>query len=77
MINDHCAKSVHIQSILIRIFPGFSCIRTEYGGRYPVSLRLVRMPKNVGKMRIRITPNTDTFYVDLHPSRHLLAQSQQ
>ena len=33
----------------------FSCIRTEYG----VSLRI---QPECGKMRNRITPNTDTFY---------------
>ena len=43
---------------LVRIFPAFSRIRTEYG----VSPYSVRMRENAGKMRTRITPNTDTFY---------------
>ena len=36
----------------------FSRIRTEYGEIRSISPRSVRM----GKMRTRITPNTDTFY---------------
>ena len=35
---------------LIRIFPEFPRIRTKYSG------------ENTGKIRARITPNTDTFY---------------
>ena len=42
--------------ILVRIFPAFSHIWTEYG------IYSVRMRENAGKMRTRITPNTDTFY---------------
>ena len=38
----------------------FSCIRTKYG----VSLRI---PSECGKMRPRITPNTDTFHVVYGP----------
>ena len=48
--------------ILVLIFPTFSRIRTEYGEIlriYPYSLR---MRENAGKIRTRITPNTDTFY---------------
>ena len=45
--------------ILVRIFPAFSCIRTEYGEIPPYS---VRMRDNAGKMRTRITPKTDNFY---------------
>ena len=40
----------------------FSRIRTEYGEILRISPYLVRMQENAGKMRIRITPNTDTFY---------------
>ena len=50
--------------ILVRIFPAFSHIRTEYGdiigditGTYSV-----QMWENAGKMQTRITPNKDTFY---------------
>ena len=48
--------------ILVRIFPSFSRIRTEYGEILRISLDSVRMWENAGKMRTRITPNTDTFY---------------
>ena len=41
--------------VLVRIFPAFSHIRTEYG-EIPVS------QENAGKMQTRITPDTDTFY---------------
>ena len=47
--------------ILVRIFPAFSCIRTEYG-EIIISPYSVRMLENAGKMRTRITPKTDTFY---------------
>ena len=47
--------------ILVRIFLTFSLIRTEYEEIcFPYS---VRMRENAEKMRTRITPNTDTFYV--------------
>ena len=49
--------------ILVLIFPAFSSIRTEYGEILRVSPYSVQMRENVGKMRTRITPNTDTFYV--------------
>ena len=48
--------------ILVRIFPSFSRIRTEYGEILRISLDSVRMWENAGKMRTRITPNTGTFY---------------
>ena len=48
-----------------RIFPAFSRIRAEYGEILPVSLYSVHMSGNAGKMPTRITPNTDTFYVEL------------
>ena len=43
-------------------FSAFSCIRTEYS----ISPYSVRMPENTGKMRTRITPNTDIFYAVLY-----------
>ena len=42
--------------ILVRIFPALG-VNTE---RYSVSLRI---QSEFGKMRIRITPNKDTFHV--------------
>ena len=60
--------------ILVRIFPVFSRIRTEYGEiqisrirtEYGEVLRIslysVRMRENSGKLPTRINPNTDTFY---------------
>ena len=44
--------------ILVRIFPAFCRIRTEYG----VSPYSVQMRQNAGKMRTRITSNANTFY---------------
>ena len=58
-------KGARIRSYLVRIFPGFSRIRTEYGEILrisSISLYSVRMRENSGKMRTRITPNTDSFY---------------
>ena len=51
----HCVKSVHIRSYSGPNFPAFE-LNTE---RYSVSLRI---QSKCGKMRTRITPNTDTFY---------------
>ena len=48
--------------ILVRIFPAFSRIRTEYGEILRIFLYSVQMRENAEKMRTRITPNTDTFY---------------
>ena len=45
--------------ILVRIFPAFSHIQTEYGSISPYS---VRMQENSGKMQTRIIPNRDIFY---------------
>ena len=44
-----------LEVVLVRIFPAFSRIRTEYG-EIPVS------QEKAGKMQTRITPDTDTFY---------------
>ena len=65
----HCVKSVHIRSHsgphFSRIFPHLDWIRSDTE-HLSVSLRIspysVRMRKNAGKMRTRITPNTDSFY---------------
>ena len=48
--------------ILVRIFPAFSRIRSEYGEILRISRYSIRMLENAGKMRTRITPSTDTFY---------------
>ena len=48
--------------ILVRIFPAFSRIRTEYGEVVRICPYSVRKRENAGKMRIRKTLNTDTFY---------------
>ena len=50
-------KSVRIRSFSGSYFPAFG-LNTE---RYSVSLRI---QSECGKMRSRITPNTDTFYID-------------
>ena len=44
--------------MLVRIFPEYSPMRTEYGET------LVRMRENVGKMQIRITSNGNTLRSD-------------
>ena len=59
----HCINVSVFRVILVRIFPAFSHIRTEYGEI--ISPYSVRMRENVGKMWTRITPNTDTFYAVL------------
>ena len=51
----HCVKSVRIQSYSGPYFPAFR-LNTE---RYFVSLRILY---EYGKIRTRITPNTDTFH---------------
>ena len=48
--------------ILIHIFPALARIWTEYGEMQSISPYSVQMRKNAGRMRTRITPNTDTFY---------------
>ena len=45
--------------ILVRIFPAFSHIWTEYEKVRSISPYSVRMRENAGKMRTRVTPNTD------------------
>ena len=57
----HCVKGVRIGSYSGLHFPPFG-LNTE---RYSVSLRI--QPK-CGKIRTRITPNTDTFHAVLMPN---------
>ena len=52
---SHCVKSDRIRSYFGPHFPAFG-LNTE---RYGVCLRI---QSECGKMRSRITPNTDTFY---------------
>ena len=61
----HCVKSVRIRSYSSPYFSAFE-LNTE---RYSVSLRI---QSECGKIRTRITPNTDTFYAVKcsFPSRH-------
>ena len=54
----HCVKSVCVRSYSGPHFPPFG-LKTE---RYGVSLRI---QSECGKMRTRITPNTETFYAIL------------
>ena len=62
-VYDHCIKSVCIQSYSGPYFPAFG-LNME---RYSVSLGI---QSECGKIRTRITPNTDTFYavdvLDIH-----------
>ena len=51
---NHCVKSVRIRSYSGPHSPAF-------GLRYSVSLHI---QSECGKMRTRITPNTDTFYAE-------------
>ena len=56
VLNFHCVKSVHIGIVLVCIFPHSAWMR-----RYSVSLRI---QSECGKIRTRITPNTDEFSHD-------------
>ena len=55
---------------LVRIFPPFPRIWTKYGEIRNISLYSILMRKNAGKMRTRITPNTDSFTQWSAPSAH-------
>ena len=57
-----CVKTVHIRSYSGLYFYRMSRIRTEYGDILRISPYSVGTRENAGKMRTRITPNTDTFY---------------
>ena len=54
-LDSHCVKSVRIRSYSGPHFPAFG-LNTERSG---VSLRI---QSECGKIRTRITPNTDIFY---------------
>ena len=57
--NCHCVKRVSIRSYSGSYFPAFSGIqKTEYGYGHGF-----RIQSECGKMRTRITPNSDTFCV--------------
>ena len=59
LLNElHCVKGVRIWSYSFQHFPVFR-LNTE---RYGVSLRI---QSEFGKMRTRITPNTDIFHAEL------------
>ena len=62
MLFEGEAKKKISNLILVQIFPGFPRIRTEYGEIRSISPYSVRMRENAGKMRTRITANTDSFY---------------
>ena len=57
--SSHFVKSICIWSYFS---PHFFRIWTEYGEILRISPYSVRMREISGKMRTRITPNTDTFY---------------
>ena len=48
--------------ILVRIFPAFSLILTEFRELLRISPYSTRMRENAGKIQTRITSNTETFY---------------
>ena len=55
----HDVKRVRIRSYLVRIFPGFSRIRTEYGDILSVfsrSIRTLRIQSECGKIREKCRP---------------------
>ena len=58
--HHHCVKSVRIRSYSDPYFPAFR-LNTE---RYRLSLRI---QSECGKIRTRITPNTDTFHAVIFP----------
>ena len=62
-INYHCVKSVRIRSYFVPYFPAFG-LNTK---RNSVSLRI---QSECGKIRTRITPNTDTFYLVYNSNCH-------
>ena len=56
-------KCPYLELFWSSFFPKFSRIGTEYGEILRVSAYSLRMRENARKMRTRITPNTDVFYV--------------
>ena len=67
---NHCVKRVHIWSYSGPHFPAFG-LNTE---RYGVSLRIL---SECGKMRTRITPNTDTFHAGVNKSENLFIMNNE
>ena len=64
----HCMKSVRVRSYSGPHFPAFG-LNTESDS---VSLRI---QSECGKIRNRITPNTDTFYVVKSTAKHIFHSS--
>ena len=64
-MHKKCPYSEFFWSIFFPYFPAFGLNRdqnnSEYG-HFCISPYSVRMRENAGKIRNRITPNTDTFY---------------
>ena len=73
----HCVKTVCIRSYSGQHFTTFSRIRTEYGEILRISPYSVEMRKNAGKIRTRITPNTETFDAVLTSSNEALFSEEQ
>ena len=67
-VEAHCVKSVHIRSYSGLYFPAFG-LNTD---RYGVSLRI---QSECGKIRTRITPNTNTFHAVAIPFFEVLYTS--
>ena len=62
-MHESVKRTLHKKILYLELFwSAFSRIWTEYGEILRISLYSVRMRENVGKMRTRITPNTDKFY---------------
>ena len=64
----HCVKSVRIESYSGPYFPAFG----PNTKRYSVSLR---SQSKRGKIRTRITPNTDSFYAVYSPNRMIISEA--
>ena len=67
--------ALHQKCLYLELFwSAFSRIRNEYGEILSISPYSVRMGENVGKMRTRISPNTDTFHA-VHSCTDVLRKS--
>ena len=66
----HCVKGVRIRNYSGSHFPTFE-LNTE---RYSVSLRT---QSECGKMRTKITPNTDTFYAVIVSTKKFLCKCKR
>ena len=63
--------------ILVRNFPAFYSIQTEYGEVLLICPYSIQKRENAGKMRTRITPSTDSFHaVDDIENIKLLAKPE-